>query len=187
MAGYFSQSRPSWWLRRTCRVPACPCLCSGAAGHHGHVEGGIPRRSCARGSSGHKESDRALSLQRSGAAGAYPQSSWQPFHHGSFARHDCAGGMLFVAIARNRVVEGNGANILAPSCGPGSGNVINNSRAHHTPERLPFRGSKKQLETSKREWQCVLRSQPALAPPSRPISPLGSYTSSFRNYLYPGC
>ena len=36
--------------------------------------------------------------------------------------------MQLVAIARDRVVEGNGANPLAPSCGHGSGNLINNSR-----------------------------------------------------------
>ena len=42
---------------------------------------------------------------------------------------DWSKGMRFVALAWDRIVEGNGTNSLAPSCGPDSGNVINNSRA----------------------------------------------------------
>ena len=44
-----------------------------------------------------------------------------------FSRHGCTSGMRLVALARDRIVEVNGTNPLAPSCGPGSGNDINNS------------------------------------------------------------
>ena len=48
-----------------------------------------------------------------------------------------------------RIVESNGTNSLAPSCGPDSGNYINNSREGRAPERPHFRGSRKQLKRAK--------------------------------------